>query len=70
MRRTRVKYSARPQALAATSTPAIGSQIAWPIQPIATSRMIAAMPTKMSLKPVSRRKCSSSATGPASPRVR
>ena len=65
MRRTCVKYSASPQADAATSTPASGGVIDWPIQPTATSTSTNAIDTKMSLKPVSSLKCSSSTAGAA-----
>ena len=39
--------------------------IDWPIQPTANSRIAAAIETKMSLKPVISRKCSSSTAGEA-----
>src|SRR3546814_2268846 len=65
MRRLRVKYSARNHADAATKAPPSAVWIDAPIQPTATSRMTAAMLTKISLKPVMRRNDSSSAPGAA-----
>ena len=71
IRRTRVKYSASPQDASVTSIPArtVGLPesrpplISCPSQPTATSRMTLAIATKMSLNPVSKRKCSSSTKG-------
>ena len=77
IRRRAVKNSASPHAVAATSAapsgegPAMSTvqcsawPIAWPIQPTANSRMAAAIVTKISLNPVSSRKCSSSTAGKA-----
>ena len=63
MRRLRVKNSARPHAAPAISRPATPGAMAAPIPPAAASSSTAAMVTKISLKPVMRRKCSSSAMG-------
>ena len=76
IRRRAVKNNASPHAVAATNRPVTGdgprskrSPIAapmlYPIQPTAKSRIAAAIDTKMSLKPVSRRNCSSSTAGRA-----
>ena len=73
IRRLAVKKSARPQAVAATnkrreegravvarSTRPTAWPMLWPIQPTANNRIAAAIDTKISLKPVSSRNCSSS----------
>ena len=77
MRRLAVKNSARPQAVAATNSGrerrrAVASivrpsdwPIDWPMKPTANSRIAAAIETKMSLKPVISRNCSSSTAGVA-----
>ncbi len=69
IRRRRVKYSARPQLAAATTAAPSALSTCAPSQPTATRISAAAMVTKMSLKPVSRRKCSSSAPGVACSRA-
>ena len=73
IRRFFVKNSARPQAAPATRRPETGEgpskstrgPIDWPIQAKEKSRIAAAIETKMSLKPVMSRKCSSSTDGSA-----
>ena len=65
IRRLAVKYSASTHAVPATNTPLSGRANVVPICPTATSSSTIAIETKMSLKPVSRRKCSSSTAGAA-----
>jgi hypothetical protein len=63
MRRWRVKYSASPQLAAAMLAPETARSTLMVIQLMAIRISATAMETKISLKPVSRRNCSSSTAG-------